>query len=74
MSGFPTPGNPVADVMAREGAPIAESLALASASLAATALRDAVRAYEAAGFGSRVTDPLRDAVAQVERSIKEAKQ
>lgn len=51
--------------------PTAEAEAQQQADLAAETLRRAIYAYECAGYGSHVTQPLRDALANVEYSISE---
>jgi hypothetical protein len=48
-----------------------EKEAIAAALGAREALSKAIIAYETAGFGSHVTDPLRDALVQVDYSIRE---
>lgn len=52
----------------------AEESALVAAKTASYALVDAIEAYEAAGYGSHVTQPLRDALGLVEFSIREVAQ
>lgn len=49
-----------------------EKEAIQAAFAAHEAIQKAITAYEAAGFGSHVTDPLRGALSDVSYSIKEA--
>jgi hypothetical protein len=49
-----------------------EKAAIQAAFAAYEAIRKAIDAYEAAGFGSVVTDPLHGALSDVSYSIKEA--
>ena len=53
--------------------PTAEAEAQQQADLAAETLRRAIYAYECAGYGSHVTQPLREALASVEFSISEVR-
>ena len=55
------------------GASFEELQAAHAAAQAAAALIKAIGAYEKAGFGSYVTQPLRDALLQVEFSMREVK-
>ena len=58
---------------AAKSLPPSEAAALVAAGNAAKALRGAIAAYEQAGYGSHVTDPIRDALKNVEWSIREAR-
>lgn len=49
----------------------AELEAIEKAKRAQTALTQAIASYVAAGFGSQVTDPLREALRQVTHSLRE---
>lgn len=49
-----------------------EKAAIQAAFAAHEAIQKAIAAYEAAGFGSHVTEPLRGALEDVSYSIKEA--
>lgn len=48
-----------------------EQIAMQQVTAARMHLRSAIEAYEAAGYGSHVTQPLRDALRFVEFSISE---
>lgn len=47
--------------------------AIAAAAAAAQALRLTLQAYEKAGFGSQVTNPIQSALSQVEYSLSEVR-
>lgn len=51
----------------------AEHVAMMEVTQARMALTSAIEAFEAAGYGSHVTNPLRDALRAVEFSISEVK-
>ena len=53
--------------------PSYERAAVLRAEEAAAALRFALMAYDLAGFGEPVTQPLRDALALIEHSVREAR-
>lgn len=50
-----------------------ERAAVLRAEEAAAALRFALVAYDLAGFGEQVTQPLRDALALIDHSLREAR-
>lgn len=56
------------------GAHPEEHAAQAKAAAAAQALREAMAAYALAGYGSHVTDPLREAMRLCEWSLREIRQ
>ena len=51
----------------------AETKANLAAAQAAAAIAQAIAAYRAAGYGSLVTQPLQEALAHVNHSIREVK-
>ncbi|MBT2337371.1 hypothetical protein J7E49_26155 [Variovorax paradoxus] len=60
---------------ARKVAPISheEAVAQLAAAQAAQAIAKAIAAYREAGYGSLVTEPLRDALANVNFSLRQVK-
>ena len=50
-----------------------ERAAVLRAEEAAAALRFALMAYDLAGFGEQVTQPLRDALALIDHSLREVR-
>ena len=52
---------------------VAELRAQLAAALAAKAIAEAIASYQEAGYGSLVTDPLHDALANVNFSLREVK-